>query len=156
MNHYASYSAEEFAQDGFFIEWVKYNNIATETLWQNWLETYPFKRNEVEIARQIILISFNLPLPDVTDSELNELKESILDEIETHAIQEKKKLRTLIKYAVAASIAALLCILNWDVVKNPIKLPLSTTTFSTDQTFVDIYNNTLKSKLVALPDGSSK
>jgi transmembrane sensor len=155
MNHYVDYSAEELAQDDFFIEWVKYNNIRTETIWQNWLETYPFKRNEVEIARQIILYTLNLPTPEVTDSEINELKASIFDTLETRVSDEQQQVRKWIGFVAAASIVAVLCLWNWNVALNSSKSSLPQAQMSIAEKTVDVYNDSPTPKLIELPDGSS-
>jgi hypothetical protein len=74
VNNYVSYTPEELAQDQYFIQWVNATDLAAENFWQNWLETYPFKRKDIEIARQIVLLTNQMADSDFSDDEMVELK----------------------------------------------------------------------------------
>jgi hypothetical protein len=67
VNNYVSYTPEELAQDQYFIQWVNATDLAAENFWQNWLETYPFKRKDIEIARQIVLLTNQMANSDFSD-----------------------------------------------------------------------------------------
>ncbi|GAA4445535.1 FecR family protein [Ravibacter arvi] len=82
MKAYLDFQPEDFAADEFFIRWVKSADIEAETFWQNWLETYPFMRQKVEIARKMVLLTDSLPVPPVADLEIAALKRSVLKRIE--------------------------------------------------------------------------
>lgn len=82
MERYTHFCAEDFARDDFFILWVRSADLEAETFWQNWLETYPFKRGEVEAARQLVLVVRHLPEADITDEEIRVLKRSVYDQIQ--------------------------------------------------------------------------
>lgn len=65
--NYLSFEPEDFAADAFFARWVREPDEETETYWQNWLQTYPYKVQDVALARQLILL-----LANDTDAEPSE------------------------------------------------------------------------------------
>jgi hypothetical protein len=81
VNNYVSYTPEELAQDQYFIQWVNATDLAAENFWQSWLETYPFKRKDIEIARQIVLLTNQMANSDFSNTEMAELKSSIFEQI---------------------------------------------------------------------------
>src|SRR5690606_17488113 len=90
-NDYLHFGPEDFARDAFFIRWVQAAEMDTETFWQNWLETYPFKRKEVEMARQMILMAGQLPVPDVSPAEIRTMKEAVFRRIDRAAERPVKQ-----------------------------------------------------------------
>lgn len=57
--NYLAFEPEDFANDSFFIRWVKEADEETETFWQNWLQTYPHKIQQVALARQLVILITN-------------------------------------------------------------------------------------------------
>lgn len=162
MENYTHFSAEDFARDDFFILWVRSADLEAETFWQNWLETYPFKRGEVEAARQLVLMVRQLPEADVTDEEIRELKKSVCDRI------EKAEKRPAIfpgsffpkyRWAVAAAVAALVSGYLWFFFPStePAAWEYSgiVTEAAREYDLVEVENQSREIRLVNLPDGSS-
>ncbi len=52
---YKNYSSEDFMSDKYFIEWVKSESqLFDNTFWQVFIEKYPDKYKEMEIAKASI------------------------------------------------------------------------------------------------------
>lgn len=161
MKDYLSFQPEEFAQDDFFIHWVKSTDYTAETFWQNWLETYPFKRNDVEVARQLVLLTQNLPEPVFSELEIKDIKTSVFSKIELLE-NSGRKTRPLISYwnwSAAAVFAGLLFMAGWYVfyltsVTTASYVGLVTQAAHKYELF-EAKNLTKATRLVNLPDGSS-
>jgi hypothetical protein len=80
---YLNFSAEELAQDDYFAGWVLTPTAETEAFWQNWLTIYPFRRDEVELARHILLALHQLPQVQLAPGEKTALRQRIFAEIAT-------------------------------------------------------------------------
>ncbi|ODS83057.1 MAG: hypothetical protein ABS46_07420 [Cytophagaceae bacterium SCN 52-12] len=162
MDHYTHFCAEDFARDDFFILWVRSADLEAETFWQNWLETYPFKRGEVEAARQLVLMMRHLPEADVTDEEIDVLKRSVYDRIE-----RVENRRTIFRgsffrrhwWAVAATVAALVSGYLWFFLPSsePAAWEYSgiVTEAAREYDLIEVENQSREVRLVNLPDSSS-
>ncbi|SDE11445.1 FecR family protein [Dyadobacter soli] len=159
MSDYLTYEPEDFASDDFFIHWVKSTDIAAETFWQNWLETYPFKRPAVEAARQLALITQNLPEPHITEAELDALKESVFNEIDRAEPVRRPIWHYLPKWAAAACISALLLAAGWFITREnrqaDASYPQLVARAAEKYDLIEVKNLTRAVRLVNLPDGSS-
>ncbi len=157
MENYLYYTPEEFAQDDLFIRWVKEADLETEKFWQGWLETYPFKRADVEAARQLILVSLQLPGAPLTPSEAAEMKRKVFSGISD---RERRKLSDPVffrrYYAAAASVLLLLLAgWYWNSQKPDAGAPSESTPFLTDKASTIFRNNENAPRWIELPDGSS-
>ncbi|RRA98867.1 FecR family protein [Larkinella rosea] len=54
MNHYAEFTAEEFAEDDFFRRWVQSPDAGTEIFWQEFLVQHPEKHTVMVTARSLL------------------------------------------------------------------------------------------------------
>jgi len=151
------YTPEEFAQDDLFIRWVREADLETEKFWQSWLETYPFKRADVEAARQLILISSQLPGAQLTPSETAEMKRKVFSRI---SARERRKFPDPVffgrYYAAAASVLLLLLAgWYWNSRNQDVVVPPDSTPFLTDKASTIFRNNESAPRWIELPDGSS-
>lgn len=94
---YLSYTAKDLAKDTLFQKWVLDTDDETAAYWQAWLIKYPYKRVDIEEAKEIIVA-----LEFKTDLESNEAFIEIWDNISA-AKEEKKGVG--IKYAGAADLS---------------------------------------------------
>ena len=64
-DHYADFSVDDFLQDPYFYEWVRYPTPEHNVFWQAWLIQHPGKQNTVEQARRLLtaIIKNENPLP---------------------------------------------------------------------------------------------
>ncbi len=159
MKDYLNFQPEDFAQDEFFVGWVKSTDIEAETYWQNWLETYPFMRHKVEIARKIVLLAHSSPGPVITDYEIGLLKQSVFSKLEELEEDKAKtrRIRRTISWAVAASASMLILFAAWWNFNRRQAIPAETYAeqlLPSDET-IEVVNSGQDKRLITLPDGSS-
>lgn len=161
MKDYLNYEPEDFAQDDYFIQWVNFTEIKTETFWQGWLDTYPFKRQDVETARQLVLLGQQLPSPEVNDLEIKAMKEAVFSRIEQVEKQHVRE-RSISKmwyWPVAASVTALLLSIGWYWSRQrsePVTAYVAQVKQAAEKyDLVEVENISKETRLVNLPDGSS-
>ncbi len=159
MKDYVNYDAEDFAQDDFFVYWVKSTSISAETFWQNWLETYPFKRTDVENARQLVLITQNMPEAPVSDSEISVIKESIFERIDSLENRIPKVWSLDSRWLAAAVVSGLLFFAGWYLITGRQAEPIHYTELVSKAAekydLKEVSNRSMPAMLVNLPDGSS-
>lgn len=155
MTRYSHFEAEDFAQDEFFIHWVNYAEIATEEIWQNWLEIFPHKLEAVRLARQLVLLSSSVDGQEILSQyETSELKKAILSKIDKIDYKAYTFLGTRKWFYIAASILGIAIALNWLVYNRLDKVGMVMSTKSSNK-LIFIQNLDRGSKFVNLPDGSS-
>ncbi|MCE6989793.1 FecR family protein [Dyadobacter sp. CY323] len=158
MNNYLHFSTEDFAQDEYFIGWVASTNIEKEAFWQNWLETYPFKRMEVEAARQLVLIAQRAAESEISDYDIQVLKESVFEKIETIENKGKRIAWKVPLWAAAAVVTALLglaLLYNFTNQRSSPKYSQLVSNASKKYVLNEVENKSKVTMLVNLPDGSS-
>lgn len=57
--HYETYSTEDFLQDRYFISWVKYRSVETESFWKHWIANQPKNLVEFLAAEEQLEIIFS-------------------------------------------------------------------------------------------------
>ncbi len=158
MNNYVTYSSEELAQDAFFIQWVNATDLAAEHFWQDWLETYPFKRKDVEMARQLVLLVNQAASNNFSQAEIEELKSSIFAQIESFE-KPTKSIKVIQRWywAIAASVAFMVLGIFWYKSERSPQETYLAQIKKAKQTYRlnEISNQTTEQQLVNLPDGSS-
>lgn len=164
MFDYLYYTPEQLAQDDYFISWVCSTDISTEQFWQNWLETYPFKRADVETARQIVLTINQLEIPKLSSLQVESLKKSIfstIDESANHANISVKPAKFYKKNlwlitTLAASLVIVLSVYFYKKVDTKtIEYSDLVSEASSKYNLVEVGNLSNAVQLVVLPDGSS-
>ncbi|OUJ75128.1 FecR family protein [Hymenobacter crusticola] len=166
MPDYLQFSAEDFAQDDFFIRWVLLPDAETEAFWQNWITTFAFRRDEVEAARQLVLALHQLPQVRMAAGEKMALKQRIFNEI---AAQEPASPEPVVRAMprvtwqwVAAAVVLLGLLVGgrygWQArqtVPAVAYLELVKAQAQAADSLREVTNTTNDTHLVALPDGSS-
>ncbi len=161
MKVYTNFEPEDFAQDDYFICWVNSVEIETETFWQNWLETYPFKRNDVEIARQLVIMARHLPAPQISGQEISAMRASVFERIGSleHTELHVRPISSLWRWAAAAAVAGLMLLAGWYTFyyqSAPGYLYSEQVTNAAHQyELIEVVNLNKQARLVNLPDGSS-
>ncbi len=58
MDHldYTRYTAEQLAMDDYFQQWVQQSDPESNQFWLSWLEKHPHRRQEVQQARQLVIL----------------------------------------------------------------------------------------------------
>lgn len=158
MTHYLDFSPEELAQDDFFIKWVKMPDLSTETFWRDWLETYPFKKEEVEVARHLVLLVHQGL--EVSNTDAKEVKEAIFARIDEIEGGERKVKIIRNWYWAAAAILVGALTLGWyfqlgSEATSSLSYENQVKSVADKYELVEIENTSETQKLVNLPDGSS-
>ncbi|WP_138478399.1 FecR family protein [Dyadobacter bucti] len=73
---YKEFSANDFALDHYFNEWVRFPTPEKNQFWELWLAEHPEKKEEIEIAREIIYTIY-LPAPQLDSDQSRQLWENI-------------------------------------------------------------------------------
>ncbi|PWJ57750.1 uncharacterized protein DUF4974 [Dyadobacter jejuensis] len=161
MKDYLNYNVEDLAQDDFFILWVLSTNISAETFWQNWLERHPYKRNDLEAARKLVLKATDLPTPDLSEERIHSIKESVFSRIERLENPSGPRLSWGFRsyWSMAAAVAGILLVAGWYMQKEQALSPMELSPFATavveEITTKEVNNESQRAMLVNLPDGSS-
>lgn len=164
MADYLHFSAEDFAQDEFFVRWVLLPDAETEAFWQNWLTTFAFRRDEIEVARQLVLHLHQLPQVRLTTAEKMALRQCIFEEIDTQEAPATKVIRwwqqSAWRWAAAAVLIFSLLGGTWQFWQQ--RMPTRAASYSmlvaqakATTALREMANPTQKTHLIALPDGSS-
>ena len=85
---YFDYSAEDFANDSFFIRWVRRPDEESNWFWTSFMNENPECRVEIERARQMIL-SLDFEAHTIETEELNRMRNGLL--MSLYADKEEKK-----------------------------------------------------------------
>jgi len=74
---YRNFSAQEFANDSFFIRWVKSPDEESDWFWNSFMKENPLCSTEIEKARELILL-LDFPKHDLTREELSSMRNGLL------------------------------------------------------------------------------
>lgn len=108
---YTKYDPIKFAQDGWFIKWVKSEALDSNEFWEKWLASNPDKAKDVEEAKKLVQA---LRLKEEAKNEAQEKKlwdrieADISTEAQTPARISRLKAIRWISYAAAACVALFL------------------------------------------------
>ena len=85
---YRNYCATDFANDSFFIRWVKTPDGESDWFWNSFIKENPAHKEEIDRARELILLfdlsGQNLPAAEETDRMRNGLLMALRAEREEH------------------------------------------------------------------------
>ncbi|MEO5599602.1 MAG: FecR family protein [Cyclobacteriaceae bacterium] len=74
---YSRYSAQDFANDSFFIRWVKNPDEESDWFWKSFVRNNPSCKTEVERAREFISL-LDFPNHNLTEDELSSMRNDLL------------------------------------------------------------------------------
>jgi transmembrane sensor len=66
---YTNYNSEDFLQDEYFIQWVKKPDPQSDFFWKSWIENHPERREELQKAKEMVLLLRFPELAGATPSE---------------------------------------------------------------------------------------
>ncbi len=74
---YRDFTAQEFANDSFFIRWVKHPDVDSDWFWTSFTKEHPASKSAIEEARELIsLMEFPKAVP--ADSETESIRNNLL------------------------------------------------------------------------------
>lgn len=150
MKNYHKFSSEELAQDDFFIKWVKHPDLNSETFWKDWQEVHPYKREDVKIARRLVL--YLNQMSPITDTDVSEVKDAIFERI-----GESPSSRKGIYWVAAASVLLAVVSFFWFFNKSSVESNYTAQVQSASSAYelIEVKNTKNKPMVVNLSDGSS-
>ncbi|SEJ16119.1 FecR family protein [Dyadobacter sp. SG02] len=153
---YADYGAEDFVRDDGFIKWVLNPEQADDLFWTDFLGNFPYKRNQLNQAKQQVLNLKNA----LDDEPGNEATAEIWTRLESSMGPKVMPLwnRRWLTGAVAAAVLLLSVLGLWNVTTRQKALQTGKADFFetilAGEQMKEIGNNTGKPMLVRLPDES--
>lgn len=112
MKKYESYTIEDFLQDAYFIEWIRYQKKDVCDFWEHWEKQNPPNLKEFNEAEMQLRAIFSVDEKEVDENIVIEVWERIQSSIQK---ETKTIVFTYKKYWIAASIIALLGLSIWIV-----------------------------------------
>ena len=85
---YRDYSATDFANDSFFIRWVKNPDEESEWFWNSFVDENPLCRSEIAKARKLVGL-FESPSYDLAEDDMRRMRNGLL--MTLHAEREERK-----------------------------------------------------------------
>ena len=83
MKPYSEYSAEELAMENLFIRWVRFpNDPPIRSFWENWMTKYPYKKDTVDQARELVLITSEWKTDTLSNQDVNSIWDRIRNSLE--------------------------------------------------------------------------
>lgn len=83
MKPYSEYSAEELAMENLFIRWVRFpNDPPIRSFWENWMVKYPNKKDTIDKARELVLITSEWKPETLSNQDVNSLWDRIRTSLE--------------------------------------------------------------------------
>lgn len=74
---YRDYSARDFANDSFFMRWVKNPDEASDWFWESFIRENPWSAPEIQKARELISL-FDFSVHDLPEDASNSMRNSLL------------------------------------------------------------------------------
>lgn len=83
MKPYSEYSAEELAMENLFIRWVRFpNDPPIRSFWESWMTKYPYKRDTVNKARELVLVATEWRPEVLSSQDVNSIWDRIRNSLE--------------------------------------------------------------------------
>lgn len=108
---YSSFKAEEFCKDVDFIAWVLTPSDESNQFWNAYMANNSSKVKEIQIAKEYVE-TFHFQEIDVSEEDIQRLKQRIWDDIEQAPMQVKWWRKTT-NWAIAASVVLVMFAISW-------------------------------------------
>ena len=83
MKPYSDYSAEELAMENLFIRWVRTpDDPSIRAFWENWIIKYPYMKENVDKARELVLAASDWKPDMLSNQEVNSIWGRIRNSLE--------------------------------------------------------------------------
>ncbi|TDE14531.1 hypothetical protein [Dyadobacter psychrotolerans] len=103
MKPYSDYSAEELAMENLFIRWVRFpDDPSIRAFWENWIIKYPYMKENVDRARELVLTASDWKPDMLSNQEVNSIWGRIRSSLEI--IGEKEPIHPAVKSFGAGNI----------------------------------------------------
>lgn len=161
MDHYKTYSVEDFVQDLRFRSWVKNPSREEDVIWQDWISANIDKVEAIQEARAIVLSVHPINAENISDPEIENEIAGILARIDREeSAVEQCAARRSISFSFWLKLAAsvgIFIIAGWQAIKhlsNQVTSPDSSVAL-VDNYMIERVNESVDTLLISLPDNSS-
>jgi len=162
MFDYKKISANDFAMDAFFREWVLKPTPDSSAFWKNWLSQNPEKSEVIEKAQKIVITLKNAQ-EEISEDEIDHAVAQIVAAANQREAQSKPVIRPiwsttkLIRWAASIIAVVGLTWYAYDYWGNrPSELYTKTVaTIVNKSNMVETFNKSSEPMVITLPDGSS-
>lgn len=166
MDRYKEYVLEDFVLDAEFQNWIRNRSIASNALWQAYLESNPAQSQDIMQARALLESVYSHYSSHLSDADIDHEIHQLLNKI--HADKSKstfaeskniqiswhKKAFGKTVLVAAAAVIILALGLGW-LYQSSINTPtLDYSNLTADRSLVEIVNKSEENKVVILPDSS--
>ena len=83
--NYTHYTAQQFAQDEHFQDWILHPTPRLELFWENFLQHHPYKQSEIDQARALLL-GWHFEEPVVPSENIVRLRQRVMEEAVNESI----------------------------------------------------------------------
>ncbi len=160
MTKRSTYKVEDFLLDESFIEWVLNDSEKDAIFWNAWIAAHPQNEPMVNLAKKTLLALYIKPSRELSTEELDQMV-GFLDEKTQYGNRSRRFINNpVFTYSIAAVLALGLLFVAIFYNTSSTKTQLASTiqldaTTNTAYQIKDHLNNTTKSILIKLADGSS-
>lgn len=118
---YASYNQDDFLEDKFFIQWVKYRTPEAELFWNNWINSQPANIKALRAAEEQLRIILSARRIEPAPSDAAQVWNKIITAIDA-APAKVVPMFNRRKWLIAASVAAIFLFAGtfWLLSRNPV------------------------------------
>jgi transmembrane sensor len=153
---YAQYSSSDFIEDADFRRWVQNPTTESTAFWEDILNQYPQKEQDVKAARSFLLaieaqVQANFSTKDNEDSVFEQIRRQIGE-------GQKRRVYRLPEWVRWAAAASVVLVLGWWFLGRPdasTELSYEVNRQYAEVALIEKVNDTAKPTLVVLADGSS-
>jgi hypothetical protein len=165
MKNYENYEIEDFLRDDFFVEWILAPEKEHVEFWNNWVKAYPQCSDKVLRAKQILKSIKKVPVnATISESEISSIVTSIYNKKQVYRVPVIRKPGLLSGNQTWYRVAAILLIvigvgyfvrIQHNGKSSAItKISSENRVVSTLDDSIKISNNTLRSRVIKMEDGS--
>lgn len=156
---YLDYSAGDFANDSFFIRWVKSPDEESDWFWQSFMTEHPSCAKEIDEARRLVLeVSF--PYDALGEGEMDRMRNSMLMRVKADREVERPReaflTSAMAAWLKAAAVALIVCtvgLASYFAVRDSGSAPIAKST--AEETLLEQRSNPVGQKSVLfLSDGT--
>ena len=159
---YSDFTAIDFARDIEFLKWVKYpyDDETRMTFWEDWLEQHPYKKEEVDEAKELIFAVLEqkyIPGDALQREVWNRINGTLAKDAVELKNNDKKRVviwRTWMTKAACVTILLGVSFFGWKFYREP-QLQSLDNTPSNEKGLVLYENYNSSAKTIVLSDGTS-
>jgi transmembrane sensor len=157
VTNYENYEVEDFLHDDFFIDWVLKSTEEHERFWNEWLLSYPDRKQVVESARRVVASIAVKPLDtSLSDNEVEDIVAYVKNQLHDQEVKAEPVLIHFYRsvYFQAAAVLLVFMVISFLFIKTNNQHSSSNQVTAVTDAYVRVRNISSESKVVRMSDGS--